>query len=87
MAALVFAPGAALVSLPGAAWADEGGASFWVPGSFGSMAAVPGSAGWSVTTWFYTASTSSNATDAFVNGGSYGTIPANVFAIPLRQAI
>jgi hypothetical protein len=85
LAALVLAPGAALVFLTGAAWADEGGASFWVPGSFGSMAAVPGSAGWSVATWFYTASTSANATGAFVNGGSYGTIPANVFAGPYAK--
>jgi hypothetical protein len=73
---------AVLVAVPGAAFADEGGASFWVPGSFGSMAAVPGSPGWSVTAWFYTANTSSKATDAFVNSGSYGTIPSNVFALP-----
>lgn len=28
--------------------ADEGGVSFWLPGQFGSMAAVPGDPGWSL---------------------------------------
>jgi hypothetical protein len=28
-------------------WADEGGVSFWVPGQFGSLAAVPAQPGWS----------------------------------------
>ena len=27
-------------------WADEGGVSFWVPGQFGSLAAVPAQPGW-----------------------------------------
>src|SRR2546430_1589990 len=31
-----------------AAWADEGGLSFWLPGEYGSLAAVPGVPGWSV---------------------------------------
>jgi hypothetical protein len=70
---------------PGLARADEGGAAFWVPGSFGSMAAVPGTPGWSVSAWFYTAYTSSNATQAFVGSGSYPPIPANVWAVPYAK--
>lgn len=33
--------------------ADEGGVSFWVPGQFGSLAAVPGQPGWSFANIFY----------------------------------
>jgi len=37
----------AALALPGAARADEGGVSFWLPGLFGSLAAVPAQPGWS----------------------------------------
>src|SRR5580700_9104916 len=30
--------------------ADNGGVGFWLPGSIGSLAAVPGQPGWSITT-------------------------------------
>lgn len=34
--------------------ADEGGVSFWLPGIFGSLAAVPQQQpGWAFSTWFY----------------------------------
>jgi hypothetical protein len=33
--------------------ADEGGVSFWLPGTFGSLAAVPGQTGWSFATFGY----------------------------------
>jgi hypothetical protein len=33
--------------------ADEGGISFWLPGQFGSLAAVPGQPGWSLQTVYY----------------------------------
>jgi len=33
--------------------ADEGGVSFWVPGNYGSLAAVPASPGWSLASVFY----------------------------------
>lgn len=33
--------------------ADEGGVSFWLPGLFGSLAAVPTTPGWSLTTMYY----------------------------------
>jgi len=38
---------AAVVLSPEGSWADEGGVSFWVPGQFGSLAAVPAQPGWS----------------------------------------
>jgi hypothetical protein len=34
-----------VAALPEIARADEGGVSFWIPGFFGSLAAVPGAAG------------------------------------------
>jgi hypothetical protein len=41
---------AGLLSAPTGALADEGGVSFWLPGLFGSLAAVPQQQpGWSVT--------------------------------------
>src|SRR5260370_11169841 len=33
--------------------ADEDGASFWIPGFFGSLAAVPQQPGWSLTSILY----------------------------------
>ena len=36
--------------------ADEGGISFWLPGQFGNLAAVPGEPGWSLATVYYHAS-------------------------------
>lgn len=33
--------------------ADEGGVSFWLPGQYGSFAAVPGEPGWSIGTVYY----------------------------------
>src|SRR4051794_32280110 len=33
--------------------ADESGVSFWVPGQFGSLAAVPTTPGWSLGTVYY----------------------------------
>jgi hypothetical protein len=58
-AAAAFAAGA--VVLPAASLADEGGTSFWVPGTFGSFAAVPETPGWSLTMTNYF--TSTNAGD------------------------
>jgi hypothetical protein len=52
MAAAVFAVSIALQSH--SALADEGGVSFWLPGLFGSLAAVPQQApGWSLLTFSY----------------------------------
>src|SRR5271165_3852028 len=38
---------AAWGSMMTASLADESGVSFWLPGNFGSLAAVPGTPGWS----------------------------------------
>src|SRR5262245_64787105 len=52
---LVLGAIAAFLALPDqAVRADEGGVSFWIPGFFGSLAAVPAQApGWSVTSIYY----------------------------------
>src|ERR1700738_516294 len=48
----IFALGA-LVSASTIAAADEGGVSFWIPGFFGSLAATPQQAGWSLARIYY----------------------------------
>ncbi len=45
---------AAVVSVPEISLADEGGVSFWLPGLYGSLSAVPQAApGWSLFTFSY----------------------------------
>src|SRR3954464_9576249 len=39
--------------MPNPSLADEGGASMYLPGAFGSLAAVPGAPGWSLATVYY----------------------------------
>ena len=52
--------------LPVTALADEGGASFWLPGQFGSFAAVQSDPGWSLAgTYFYS---STDADKTFTRG-------------------
>jgi hypothetical protein len=51
----------AITLMPQASLADEGGVSFWIPGTFGSLAAVPGQPGWSFATTFYNTSVSAGA--------------------------
>jgi hypothetical protein len=46
---------------PISALADEGGVSFWLPGTFGSLAAVPGTPGWSLANTYYHTSVSAGA--------------------------
>ena len=41
------------VPMPTIAEADEGGVSFWVPGTFGSLAATPQQPGWSFAGIYY----------------------------------
>ena len=52
-----------------AAVADEGGASFWLPGQFGSLAAVPVEPGWSLGAVYYHSSISANGSKDFEIGG------------------
>ena len=49
--------------------ADEGGTSFWLPGQFGSFAAVSGEPGWSLPIVYYHASMDAGASRAFRIGG------------------
>lgn len=51
------------------ACADEGGASFWLLGSYASQAAVPGDPGFSIDTTFYAGTASASRSLSFVRGG------------------
>jgi hypothetical protein len=79
---------------PHAARADQGGLSFWLPGVFGSLAAVPGVPGWGFTTIYLHLEESATGGKNFVQGTSivagldahsnvvaYG--PTYVFAAPV----
>jgi hypothetical protein len=44
-----------------ASLADESGTSFWLPGTYGSLAAVPGTPGWAVASVYYHTSVSAGA--------------------------
>ncbi|MET3906896.1 hypothetical protein ABID59_001227 [Bradyrhizobium sp. S3.3.6] len=79
------------------ALADEGGISFWLPGNFGSLAAAPGTPGWSWATVYYHTDVSSGAGQQFPRGGRVdvgisgkGDIalfgPTYVFATPVLGA-
>jgi hypothetical protein len=74
--------------------ADEGGVSFWLPGSYGSLSAVPSVPGWSFSTFNYYASVSAGKGADFVRGGGIQAgvnarvdfqylYPAYVFATPV----
>jgi hypothetical protein len=58
-----------LVCSCAAALADEGGVSFWLPGTFGSLAAAPGTPGWSWATLYLHSDVSSGAGAQFPRGG------------------
>ncbi|MFO1108045.1 MAG: transporter [Bradyrhizobium sp.] len=60
---------AAFALLPLSASADEGGISFWLPGNFGSLAAVPGSPGWSWATVYYHTEVKAGAGAQIPRGG------------------
>jgi hypothetical protein len=60
----------AVAASPKPARADEGGVSYWIPGFFGSLAAVPPTPGWSVATVYYHASTDAGGGVQFPRGGA-----------------
>jgi hypothetical protein len=60
--------------------ADEGGVSFWLPGAFGSLAAVPQQPGLTVSTFYYNTNVSAGGGVALAKEFSIGNIPANVTA-------
>ena len=49
-------------------WADEGGTSFWLPGQYASLAAVPPNPGWSLSTGFYYYSGGTSGSSIFSRG-------------------
>lgn len=53
---------------PGA-YADEGGTSFWLPGQYGSLAAVPAEPGWSLPLIYFHSSADAGGSNNFVSGG------------------
>src|SRR5262245_42886420 len=57
------------VALPGLAQADENGIGFWLPGFYGSFAAVPTTPGWSFATVYYHVSADAGAGQQFPRGG------------------
>ena len=69
---------AALLAFPAQfARADEGGVSFWIPGFFGSLAAVPSTPGLSVTSIYYHDSVSAGADVARARQFEIRNIPVN----------
>jgi len=91
---------AALVALgaialaPAAAFADAGGVGFWLPGSMGSLSAVPGQPGWSLTTVYIHLEANAGAGKELQNNASIvtglharadavGFLPAYTFATPV----
>ena len=85
----------AFLALSGSAVrADEGGVSYWLPGTYGSLSAVPAVAGWSFSTFNYYDSVSAGKNADFVRGGGIEAglnaridfqylYPAYVFATPV----
>jgi hypothetical protein len=71
---------AALLAFPAQiARADEGGVSFWIPGFFGSLAAVPAQApGFSMTSIYYHDSVSAGGDVARAREFELGRIPVNL---------
>jgi hypothetical protein len=59
-----------LVLLPAfTAMADDGGISFWLPGQFGALAAVPTEPGWSLPIFYYHLKAKEDGHSAFPRGG------------------
>ena len=74
--------------------ADEGGASFWLPGQFGSLAAVPVAPGWSLGAVYYHSSIGADGSKDFEIGGRIVAglaaradlvflVPTHTFATPV----
>jgi hypothetical protein len=59
----------ALLAIPQQVLADEGGVGFWLTGTFGSLAAVPSTPGWSWATIYYHSEVSAGAGAQFPRGG------------------
>ena len=57
--------------------ADAGGVSFWIPGTFGSPAAVPQQPGWSLPTINYHDNVSGGADVVLAREYEIGKVPVN----------
>jgi hypothetical protein len=75
---LVGATAIATLALPQIAHADEGGVSFWLPGLFGSLAAVPQTPGWSMGSIGYNTTVRASGNVAAAREIQIGRFPANV---------
>ena len=62
-----------VIASQGALRADEGGVSFWLPGQFGSLAAVPAQPGWAFADIFYFTDFRGSTPDPI--GGVYHVAP------------
>ena len=71
---------AAVVSTSTLSLADEGGVSFWLPGLYGSLAAVPQQPGWSLWTSYYHTSVSGGGDVGLAREVEIRNIPAGVSA-------
>ena len=67
--AILLATIVVITAAPRIALADQGGISFWLPGLFGSLAAVPGVPGWSFATVYVHPSASASGTKNFPLNG------------------
>ncbi len=74
--ASVCAMATGLLSAP--AVADESGVSYWLPGRFGSLAALPGVPGWSMAAVYYHTSVEASGAVAAARQIQIGRFPANV---------
>ncbi len=74
----VLAAAALAVLSPTMASADENGISFWLPGQFGSLAAVPMTPGWSLGTVYYHTSVGGSGGIAASREITTGRLPATV---------
>jgi len=61
----------AITFLPSLTMADEGGVSVWLPGQYGSLAAVPAEPGWSLPLTYYHAHADAGIGKTFERGGKF----------------
>jgi hypothetical protein len=66
---LKYAAAALLAAASTVSVADEGGVSFWLPGQYGSFAAVPGEPGWSLPIIYFHTDVDAGASRSFTRGG------------------
>jgi hypothetical protein len=73
--------GLALLGNPQRAFADAGGLSFWLPGTFGSLAATPVAPGWAYTTiYLHLQQNAGGGRDFVTSGGVPGSVVAGLSA-------